>query len=103
MKNALPIVAVVGLLTFGLMLRSRRRRKKKPTAFERLREGIEGALDDADQRTQELRERAKKLRGDAKKRIEAQAHEVEERQKELRGRLDELKAEAGKLLERARS
>jgi len=101
MKNALPLVAVVGLIALVLVLKGRRR--KKPTALQRLREGIEGALDDAEHRTQELRERAKKMRGDARKRIEAQAHEVEERQKELRGRLDELKAEAGKLLERARS
>ena len=101
MNNALPFIALAGFIVLALVLKGRRR--KKPTAFERLREGIEGALDDAEHRTQELRERAKKMRGDAKKRIEAQAHEVEERQKELRGRLDELKSEAGKLLERARS
>jgi SMC interacting uncharacterized protein involved in chromosome segregation len=87
----------------GLVWMVNRRRRKKRTPLARLREGIEGALDDAEHRTQELRERARKMRGDAKKRIEAQAHEVEERQKELRGRLDELKAEAGKLLERTRS
>ena len=101
MNNALPIIVIAGLIGLALVLRTRRR--KKPTPFERLRENIEVALDDAEQRTQELRERARKLRGDAKKRLEAQAHEVEERQKELRGRLNELKAEAGKLLERARS
>ncbi len=102
MKSPLPIFAVVGVVVFLLAVKGRRKRHK-PTRFERLREGIEGALDDAEQRTHELRERAKKMRGDAKKRIEEQAHEVEEHQKELRGRLDELKAEAGKLLERARS
>ena len=101
MKNTLPIVAAVGLIALALFLKGRR--KKKQTPIERLRVGIETALDDAEARTQELRKRAKKLRGDAKKRIEAQAHEVEEHQKELRGRLDDLKAEATKLLERARS
>ena len=102
MKNAVPMFLALGLVGMALVMLKGRRRKKR-SAFERLREGIEGALDDAEQRTVELRERARKMRGDAKKRIEAQAHEVEERQKELRGRLDELKEEAGKLLERARS
>jgi len=101
MKNALPLVAAIGLIALALVLKGRRR--KKPTTLERLRLSVEGALDDAEHRTQDLRKRAKKMRGDAKKRIEAQAHDVEERQKELRSRLDELKAEAGKLLERARS
>jgi len=72
-------------------------------ALERLRETVEGALDDAEQRTQELRSRAKKMRGDAKKRLEEQAHEVEQRQHELRERLEELKSEASRLLERSRS
>ena len=102
MKNSLPIIAAVGLIALALFLKGRRRKKKR-TRFERLREGIEGALDDAEIRTHELRERAKKVRGEARKRIEAQAREVEERQKELRGRLDELKSEATRLLERARS
>lgn len=102
MNNALPFLAVGALVVLGIILRSRRR-KKKQTPFGRLRENIETVLDDAEQRTAELRERARKLRGEAKKRLEAQAHDVEERQKELRGRLNELKAEAGRLLERARS
>jgi F0F1-type ATP synthase membrane subunit b/b' len=93
---------VAGLIGIALFLGARRR-KKKASPLVRLREGIEGALDDAEQRTHELRERARRLRGNAKKRLESQAHEVEERQKELRGRLNELKAEAGRLLERARS
>jgi F0F1-type ATP synthase membrane subunit b/b' len=101
MKNVVPMIMALGLVGVLLLLKGRRRRK--PTALERLRESVEGALDDAEVRTQELRSRARKMRGDAKKRIEAQVHEVEERQKELRGRLDELKQEAGKLLERARS
>ena len=99
MKNFFPIIAVAGLIALALFLKGRRRKKKR-TAFERLREGVEGALDDAEARTHELRERAKKMRGEAKKRIEAQAHELEERQKDLRGRLDELKTEATKMLER---
>ncbi len=102
MKNLLPMVAAFGL--FGLVLFVvGRRKKKKPNALARLRLTVEGALDDAEQRSADLRKRAKKMRGEAKKRIEAQAHEVEERQKELRERLDELKTEAGKLVERARS
>ena len=101
MKNALPILAIAGLIALAMFLKGRRRKKKR-TAFERLREGIEVALDDAETRTHELRERAKKMRGDAKKRLESQAHELEERQKELRGRLDDLKTEAARLLERAR-
>ena len=101
MKNALPVFLAFGL--FGLVMMAKRKRRKKRTPLERLRVGIEGALDDAENRTQELQARAAKMRGDAKKRIEAQAHEVEERQKELRDRLDDLKTEAGKLLERARS
>lgn len=102
MNNSLPIIAVVGLLALAFFLKGRRRKKKR-TRFERFREGIEIALDDAEARTHELRKRAKKVRGEARKRIEAQAHEVEERQKELRGRLEDLKSEATRLLERARS
>jgi TolA-binding protein len=101
MNNAIPFIALAGLVMLALVMKGRRR--KPATTFDRVRMGIEGALDDAEHRTHELRARAKKMRGDAKKRIEAQAHEVEERQKELRVRLDELKGEAGKLLERARS
>jgi LPXTG-motif cell wall-anchored protein len=102
MNNALPFIIVAGLLGLALFLGVRKRRKKAGP-LERLRENIEGALDDAEHRTHELRERARKLRGDAKKRLETQAHEMEDRQKELRGKLNELKAEAGRLLERARS
>ena len=101
MNNALPVIATFGLIALLLVLRSRRR--KKPSALMRLRESVEDALEDAEQRTHELRERARKLRGEAKQRLETQVHEMEERQKELRGRLDELKTEAGRLLERARS
>jgi TolA-binding protein len=102
MKNPLPIIAIVGFVVLLFAVRGRRKRHK-PTRLERLRESVDAALDDAEVRTRELRTRAKKMRGEAKKRIEEQAHDVEERQKELRGRLDELKAEAGKLLERAKA
>jgi F0F1-type ATP synthase membrane subunit b/b' len=102
MKNPLPIIAAVGFFVMFFMMK-RRRKKRARSRFERFRDGIEGALDEAEHRSHELTQRAKKLRGDAKKRIEAQAHDVDEHQKELRGRLDDLKSEASKLLERSRA
>jgi uncharacterized protein YlxW (UPF0749 family) len=101
MNNALPIVAVVAtLFTLAIVLTLRRKRKRTP--IERLRLSIEDSLDDAQQQAQALHKRARKLRGDAKKRLETQAHEVEDWQKDLRGRLEVLRSDAGKLLERAR-
>lgn len=101
MKNALPIVMAIAGLTLALVVAMRGRRKRTP--LERLRVNIEETLDDAQQQAHSLRKRARKLRGEAKKRLETQAHEVEDWQKDLRERLDDLRSDAGRLLERARS
>ena len=92
------VIAVVGLVLFKL-----RPRKKPKSRLERLREGIEGVLDEAEDRTVDLRKRAEKMRGEAKKRLQEEAQSLEAREKELRARLDELKAEATKLFEREKA
>ena len=88
---------VIGLIFFKM-----RRRKKPKSRIARLREGIEGVLDDAEDRTADLRKRAGKLRGEAKRRLQDEAQSLEARQQEIRSRLDELKVEATKLFERER-
>jgi hypothetical protein len=62
---------------------------------------IEEALEDAQKQVRGLRMEARKLHGDARKRLEKQAHDVEALQKDLRARLDDLKSDAGRLLEHA--
>jgi hypothetical protein len=91
-------VALIGLVIFKM-----RRRQKPKSRIARLREGIEGVLDEAEDRTADLRKRADKLRGDAKRRLQDEAQTLESRQKEIRSRLDELKAEATKLFEREKA
>ena len=97
-----PIVWIGAIAIIGLAILKMRRRKKPKSRIARLREGIEGVLDEAEDRTAELRKRADKMRGGARKRLQEEAHTLESRQKELRVRLDELKAEATRLFERDR-
>jgi hypothetical protein len=80
-----------------------RRHKKPKSRITRIREGIEGVLDEAEDRTTDLRKRADKMRGEARKRLQEEAQTLESREKELRARLDELKVEAMRLFERQKS
>jgi hypothetical protein len=98
-----PMIWIGAIVVFGLVLFKLRPKRKPKTRLERLRVGIEGVLDQAEDRTADLRKRAEKLRGEAKKRLQEEAQSLESREKELRARLDELKAEATKLFERERA
>ena len=60
-----------------------RRHKKPKSRIARIREGIEGVLDEAEDRTTDLRKRADKMRGEAKKRLQEEAQALESREKEL--------------------
>ncbi len=97
-----PIVWIGAIALIGLAILKMRRHKKPKSRIARLREGIEGVLDDAEDRTADLRKRADRMRGDAKKRLQEEAQSLESRQKEIRMRLDELKTEATRLFERER-
>jgi len=96
------IIWIGAALVLGLAILKMRRRKPK-SRIARIREGIEGVLDEAEDRRTELRKRAEKMRGEAKKRLQEEAQALESREKELRTRLDELKTEATKLFEREKS
>ena len=98
-----PIIWIGAALVLGLAIFRMRRQKKPKSRIARIRQGIEGVLDEAEDRTTDLRKRADKMRGDAKKRLQEEAQALESREKELRARLDELKAEATKLFEREKS
>ena len=98
-----PMVWIGAIALIGLVLFKLRPRKKPKSRIARLRVGIEGVLDEAEDRTADLRKRAEKLRGEAKKRLQDEAKSLEAREKELRVRLDELKAEATKLFEREKA
>jgi len=98
-----PIIWIGAAFLVGLAIFKMRRHKKPKSRIARIRHGIEGVLDEAEDRTTDLRKRADKLRGDAKKRLQEEAQALESREKELRARLDELKAEATKLFEREKS
>jgi LPXTG-motif cell wall-anchored protein len=98
-----PMIWIGAALILGVAIFKLRRRKKPKSRMARLREGIEGVLDEAEDRTADLRKRANKLRGEAKRRVQEEAQGLESRQQELRGRLDELKAEATKLFEREKA
>ena len=99
MRGPFIILAVVGLVGVFIVMR---RRRKPAGRLARLRENAEDTLHDLDERSEELRKRARKVSGEARERLQEQAHELEARQRELRVRLEELKKEAGRLLERAR-
>jgi hypothetical protein len=98
---AYPILAAAAVM--ALMIAAKLSRRKKPEGrLANLRHGVEGALDEAEHRAEEMRVRAQKLKGDAQKRMQEQARELEAREQEIKVKLDELKTEASKLLERAR-
>jgi hypothetical protein len=101
MKQPIWIAGVVGLV-LGLAFLKMRRSRKPKSRLARIRESVESVLDEAETKTADLRKRANKMRGDAKKRMQEEAQTLEGREKELRQRLDELKTEATKLFERAR-
>ena len=98
-----PIIWIGAALVLGLAIFKMRRHKKPKSRIARIRQGIEGVLDEAEDRTTDLRKRADKMRGDAKKRLQEEAQALESREKELRARLEELKTEATKLFEREKS
>ncbi len=102
MRGSFLIVLAAALVAAVILLRGRERPAPE-RALSRLREGIEGALEDVEARVDSLRGQARRLSGEARRRLQDQAHELEARQGELRRRLDDLRAEAGRLLERARS
>lgn len=101
MKAVILVLAVAGVLIALAMWRQRT--AEKPKALEKLRSGVEEALEDVEGRARELRVRAEKLRGEARTRLQERVHELEARQRDLRERLDEMKAEARRLLERAKA
>ena len=98
-----PIIWIGAVVVLGLAILKMRRHRKPKGRIARIREGIEGVLDEAEDRTSDLRKRADKMRGEAKKRLQEEAQALESREKDLRARLDELKAEATKLFEREKS
>jgi hypothetical protein len=101
MKEPIWIAGVIGLV-LGLAFLKMRRSRRPKGRLARIRESVEGVLDEAEVKTADLRKRANKMRGDAKKRMQEEAQTLESREKELRQRLDEIKTEATKLFERAR-
>jgi predicted nuclease with TOPRIM domain len=101
MRGPFIVFALIGLI--GVFMIMKKRQQKPASRFARLRENAEDSLHDLEERSEELRKRAKKVSGEARERLQEQAHELEARQRELRSRLEDLKKEAGRLLERARS
>jgi TolA-binding protein len=99
MKAALPIVALVAAVIFVLLVTKR----GSEGTVDRVKEGAEDALEEIEARIKDLRQRAAKLRGEAKQRLQDQAHDLEARQRELRARLEEIRSEASRLISRNRS
>jgi predicted nuclease with TOPRIM domain len=100
MKGIIPAVALVAI-TVIVVMRRRRAHGDPAIALSKLRGGVEDALEEMEPAIRHLRQRAKRLRGDASQRLLEQAHELEGRQRDLRSRLDELLTEARRLAERA--
>lgn len=94
MKPQVMIIVVGGLVLLGWL----RRRRKNRTPIEKLKGGVENAIDEIGTRSTELRKRADKARGEAKHRLQEQAHLLESRQRDLLGRLEELSAEARRIM-----
>lgn len=101
MKAPLVVAGLAGSLLLLLFIRQKRRKPK--TRMERVREGVEQALSEAEARTKELRKRAMKMKGEARQRLHDRASDLESKQKDLRSRLEQLSEDAKKVLEGARS
>ncbi|MGE0058526.1 MAG: hypothetical protein AB7P33_10390 [Dehalococcoidia bacterium] len=99
MKPAV-ILGLAGFV-FAVMLIGKRRRKK--TTLEKIQMRADDAISDLEHRVKDIRKQAKRLRGDAKQKLQEQAHDLESQQRELKKRLDELSGDAQKLLANARS
>lgn len=95
MKPQVMIIIVGGIVLFGFL---RRRRRKNRTPIDRIKGGVETAIDEIGSRSSELRKRADKARGEAKQRLQDQARVLESRQRDLLGRLEELGAEARRIM-----
>ena len=100
MKALVVFVVIGAVLAAAALLKGKEKRPQ--TAAGRLRESIEEALGDVDGRVDDLRDRARRAGGDARRKLQDQAHEIEARQRELRSQLDDLRAEAKRLLDKAR-
>jgi hypothetical protein len=101
MKMPVLLLLLGGLAAVAILLKGRDR--PSDGTLGRIKESAEDALGDVEKRVEDLRERAKKVSGEARVKLQDQAHELETRQRELRAQLQELSAEAKKLLDRARS
>lgn len=95
MNRILPPLAIGSLILIGLLLRRRRAHTK---TANNLKTATANTIDEVDSRIIDLQKRARKLRGEARQRLQDQAHEMETRQRDIRRRLEELGAEAQKLL-----
>jgi gas vesicle protein len=100
MKLPLLLFLIGGLVAAAIVIKAR---EKKPEGLAKLRESVEDALGDVETRIEDLRDSAKRVSGDARKKLQDQAHELETKQRELRGQLDDIKSEAKRLVERARA
>jgi signal transduction histidine kinase len=101
MKSPL-ILLLLGILIAGALAFKVREKKRPETPIERIRGGIEDAMSELESRIEDLRERAKRVSGEARKKLQDQAHELETRLRALRGQLDDLRTEAKQLLDRDR-
>src|SRR5688572_14941941 len=101
MKAPMILAGIVG--TAMLILFLKRRSRKPKSRIERVREGVEQALSEAEVRSRELRKRAQKMKGEARQRLHDRASDLETKQKELRTRLEQLSEDAKRVLEGARS
>jgi TolA-binding protein len=95
----LMILGLVGLVFCAIAIR--RRRKKTP--LEKIQMRADDALNDLEHRVSDIRKQAKRLRGDAKQKLQEQAHDLESQQRDLKKRLDDLSGDAQKLLATARA
>ena len=98
-----PPMLLAGLALGVLLIILMKGRKHRPTTIEKLRGGLDEALHEVEGRSADSRKRAKKLSGDARRRVEDQAHDLESKQRERRGKLEDLAAEARHLVEERRS
>lgn len=89
------IIFIVGGIALLMFLRKRR---KARTPIDKIKGGVETAIDEIGSRSTELRKRADKARGEAKHRLQEQAHVLESRQRDLLGRLEELSSEARRIM-----